>query len=827
MCASRQVWTYAVASTLLLTPCSTLAQETAVAEYVSYTASGGSSKGAYQAGVDWLITEFIRRAHNPRFTDTLKLDQPPKLEIASTSGASAGNINALLAAISACTSVPESLEQLKVKPEESLFWKFWVGTGIDELMPERPAVRSAVTDSVFQSAARFYGHADPGWPTPYLRYLLDAVSQRSFRKNCMVPVGLTLTRQTAAHVPAAFSSREFSVQRFAAVFSVATDDDGALAIRPVPKEVLKPSLGALLSPPDGSVCISENDTRGWQWVFDAVVASSAFPIAFEPRQLCGLAGGILKPSELRGRFLDGGAFDNNPVGLGVGLADGRTVPAVIFTSASTLRADLRSRERSGPDVEQGGLPGLLQLLRAGVASAREYEQQIFERQQASAGRRSEVRASHRTGEIFGELLSGFGAFLGRPFRAYDFYAGVYDGIYFVAENYGCGPKRCEEHQARAMARAWIASGVFGLEGEALEVVRWRQLMADNLAHVPPAPPSPITPGSEKRWAEEVRSTTARPGPAPTHEYLAMRRPVVTAVLAQVHRALWNVAVVRQDVANRNCRRRNDPAGALLCAGGFDDIVKGLAEADRTIAMSEALVRSSDFACEPECFVDEAFVRLLRKQAIQINRLLDSGIRRLLDLESARSSANHQTDLSGRVRMFAAWRGGSTFRYRSLFSVNPSSGQGEWSHPVASALTALIPNYLVIGREAAEASEQQLSFGWRPLVVRPSQTFYLGTVWELHNLEDRSLDGKAWTGGVTLGTHSLPIPATTVEAGVFRMKYPYREISTLGGLSIRLVQDKLFLDVRTKIVGQGKFKEWYAGGGLSDLNGMLYWLIRGR
>lgn len=48
-----------------------------------------------------------------------------------------------------------------------------------------------------------------------------------------------------------------------------------------------------------------------------------------------------------------------------------------------------------------------------------------------------LQATDRYSRVAADHLGAFGAFLGRPLREHDFYAGVYDGLVFYAANYVC------------------------------------------------------------------------------------------------------------------------------------------------------------------------------------------------------------------------------------------------------------------------------------------------------------------------------------------------------------------------------------------------------
>src|SRR5688572_16508945 len=93
---------------------------------VTLSATGGTSKGSYQAGLDWTLVEFLRRTRRPDFVDLLRVNffyQGGELSLKASSGASAGNVDALLAAISWCASSDGPAG--KIEAEKSLFWKIW------------------------------------------------------------------------------------------------------------------------------------------------------------------------------------------------------------------------------------------------------------------------------------------------------------------------------------------------------------------------------------------------------------------------------------------------------------------------------------------------------------------------------------------------------------------------------------------------------------------------------------------------------------------------------------------------------------------------------
>src|SRR5512138_850525 len=67
---------------------------------IVFTASGGISLGAYQAGVAWAAIAFMRAANaSDAYRASHKL---PAFRLDVTTGASAGNVNALISAIEWC-----------------------------------------------------------------------------------------------------------------------------------------------------------------------------------------------------------------------------------------------------------------------------------------------------------------------------------------------------------------------------------------------------------------------------------------------------------------------------------------------------------------------------------------------------------------------------------------------------------------------------------------------------------------------------------------------------------------------------------------------------
>ncbi|HMC56186.1 MAG TPA: patatin-like phospholipase family protein, partial [Gemmatimonadaceae bacterium] len=89
---------------------------------VVLTIEGGGSLGVHEAGMTWAFVEIFKHLREGGSPGNL-----PRLRLAAVSGASAGSINALLAATAWCD------KRVGRPPEESMMWRAWVPTGVQQL----------------------------------------------------------------------------------------------------------------------------------------------------------------------------------------------------------------------------------------------------------------------------------------------------------------------------------------------------------------------------------------------------------------------------------------------------------------------------------------------------------------------------------------------------------------------------------------------------------------------------------------------------------------------------------------------------------------------
>jgi hypothetical protein len=388
--------------------------------------SGGVSLGSYQAGVNWTLLESYRAANTyPEFAGKFNI---PRSAVGAVAGASAGDINTLLWSAEECT------KRTALPPDSSLFWQVWTSVGLPEL------IRAAPPDSLDR------GLFDRKFFRDSLYQLVkDRLRSPDLMPRCLVRIGMPITRlrPDTLHL----DKLVIQSQHFVTALTVATDPGNAgmvfrwesiLKTDPYMRKLVFPVRDASLHVPYDSV-------------FRFVETGSAFPLAFQPVCLTLVHPRLGSTDTTRADwFLDGGVFDNNPLGLGLeiflatlGPQPDRTFTnkvSVVYVDPDQLRgklAELR-RRRSSPAAAEGGLASALQMGKGAVTTAREYELQIVAREKhMPAGSTLVTRVTSRAHPLFGEHLYAFAGFLAHRFREYDFYVGMYDAFDYFAREYKC------------------------------------------------------------------------------------------------------------------------------------------------------------------------------------------------------------------------------------------------------------------------------------------------------------------------------------------------------------------------------------------------------
>jgi len=472
---------------------------------VEFTISGGISLGNYEAGLNWAVVRLIKL--HEQDPDLLKGLPPPKM--VAVTGASAGNINALIAAIEYCRS-----DNGGASPVNNAFYQSWMPVGWDGLFAgDRTCVQYCHD---LQLESTWAARLGAGSPDPCLTacqkdckayggkdcedggaaYRADdavftrraflgveesfraAVEKATYDPHCKLAVGVTTTKfnptlldvtgappedkqrraEPPYYVPLPYSVSQDGLtvesQRYVTALRAETRGDrfGYYEYSFQDDHTLGSYLH-LPRVPNANNRVSVDD------ILALTEASSAFPIAFGPRKLrfCEVT-----PTATRSGpecventrlthdwFIDGGAFDNVPLGLGYSLTDAMverlggvtTKERHFFYIDPERRRYLSSSgdplgvDAAEPTPVSPSLSEVATLAGNFYAVAGKYELQTVARyvwREDPGERPPRLLIAGRLTPIVGEYLYAFGAFLARPFRVFDFNVGAYDGAYDFA-----------------------------------------------------------------------------------------------------------------------------------------------------------------------------------------------------------------------------------------------------------------------------------------------------------------------------------------------------------------------------------------------------------
>jgi len=284
---------------------------------------GGVSLGAYESGFNWALLQYMKKHRAESKTRTESY-----IDLKATSGASAGSINALISTISWCVDEDKTRASnlFPDRVNDNLLLDTWLDLGFEELLPKEinsldhyRADDGVLTRNAFQKAiAR-------------IEYLLGT---NIFRPGCEVQLGILVTRVDA--VQKNIAGVRVHNQRFMIPLRFRVDHSGYPEFVSCLVDGEDPALGNVMylqgSRTAESNCPIAHDTND---VVDAIEASSAFPLAFGRKFIrhCESATEDERPaSDTSGRcpdgmrpvvdeFIDGGLFDNIPLGAAKALAE--------------------------------------------------------------------------------------------------------------------------------------------------------------------------------------------------------------------------------------------------------------------------------------------------------------------------------------------------------------------------------------------------------------------------------------------------------------------------------------------------------------------------
>ena len=440
----------------------------------SFAVKGGVSLGSYEAGLNWVYLEEIKRRH---------------FRLNTFTGASAGSINALMSAIRYCEQDSEPAV------ETNIFRQTWdigmedlVGKKNNDGSPEYHDFIDNLEQNISLASDKVIGNDrgglfNRGGLLNSLKHIYKNIQHGKFKEGCEVKVGISVTK----FLPDSYVINGISIknQRYIIPFIVKVKNQKLIFVN-TPYFNAKPqdtnrvnSIDHFIFLPQGESGISVFD------IFRAAIASSAFPIAFPPVRLnyCVAASQvdvnsrILCPKGYVARadlFIDGGSLDNAPIGTAQRLSQD-------FSCSKNNNEDCligsddkfnliyvnpgRMRERQLAKTHKNILPyqgdaivGMIDYLSlAGHIMDYGMSAELY-RSLATQRNDSQVRllSSSRFYPLVGDYIEHFGAFFDSAYRRFDYYAGVYDGIINVANNF-CLDKpaseKCRAEETRNIINA--------------------------------------------------------------------------------------------------------------------------------------------------------------------------------------------------------------------------------------------------------------------------------------------------------------------------------------------------------------------------------------
>jgi hypothetical protein len=412
---------------------------------LSLVSRGGASLGNWQAGFLFAVTEWAKSRPGQRVGPTLS--DPA---FSTVTGASAGAVNGLAAAIEGCRGP-------NLSASESLYYKVWIDLGLfgrhgsPGLFPGPEGGSSRLSlftnEALEEALEKTRSYVDRGGQLP----------------SCSVDFGFVATHLAPAKSPV----------------HVREDGDPILTTKK-----LKEKFSVRLTTPDASSAdsatgqsnlsvINIGPSGAWkddqiyyaglgytkevplQSLMLAVRASGAFPMAFPPVPLAytqyvhGPDNTVLTRKRVA-TFIDGGILDNTPVGLAVALDEWRgtfshpdgylegLVPAEprIYLFLEPL---VESWVRGGAGPGESGAAGQQGLVGTYLTFAGDLvatttdaqltntaEEFAFVRREDPGWDQPRLSVPQRHMPITGAQFEHFMAFLERDFRIFDFYVGMAD-----------------------------------------------------------------------------------------------------------------------------------------------------------------------------------------------------------------------------------------------------------------------------------------------------------------------------------------------------------------------------------------------------------------
>lgn len=438
---------------------SAIAAENSGEEKVPYalTISGGISLGVYEAGLNWVLIENMK-------------DHQNRYPLETITGASAGAINTIISAIRFAEH--EDFDDWG-KIDHNLFRSSWINIDIKDLMPNRQTQydqleldlggsgKETLKDALFSREVF----------KDVIGNLRLLANQARFRENIRLNIALIVTRSKPLETrfPTTTGLQSVHSQRFIIPLVVTTEKHPG---ENYARLIFKNDLQYAEKKGNAMEHLFLPESAGevkFDQVMRAGLASSAFPMAFGRvnMQYCvseqvndpsaHVSYGVCPENYLLsgGYFIDGGTFDNVPIGVAIDMIDQKSTNKkaraanYIYMDPANRRSTMPAYESESTDTGSLALqsqlgtwtPAFATLMNGELYRTLLQKFAIDGPDEAinNENRRRTLLLTRRFPPLTGTYISHFGAFFDPAFRSYDYGVGVYDGLMNIVD-YRCDPK---------------------------------------------------------------------------------------------------------------------------------------------------------------------------------------------------------------------------------------------------------------------------------------------------------------------------------------------------------------------------------------------------
>jgi hypothetical protein len=400
--------------------------------------SGGVSLGSHQAGVLHYLGGFLGQ-YGALLDGALPPAREPAATVNLATGASAGSINAFLTAMTTCR------EPVR-RPEDSLFFHTWIPVGMEGLLSSEAVTAGSVLSRKPIEAAicriralwgPTVGDSCPAGPP---------LPGRWAQRPCRGRLAFNVTRVRARDIPltdvsgASNLTVKRQTEKFLVEYRKPEGDRPPQFYAYLPDRCphLPAGLYPLLGGGERQQPVLLDD------VFSLLTASSSFPVAFKPvpvpHRLVTSESGALSPVDRTSEFIDGGVFDNTPLGIAQamnacrareGPRSPRAGPAAggepyyVFIEPDARGWRPGKRRTSTPVAQPDTVFGIYKPFLTDFVAVSRQAELLNALTQAPELRRG-LKVPLRNLPTASGLMMNFLGFFEKDFRRFDFYLGMTD-----------------------------------------------------------------------------------------------------------------------------------------------------------------------------------------------------------------------------------------------------------------------------------------------------------------------------------------------------------------------------------------------------------------